>query len=122
MNIIISPENQRNIVKITGPFITVYHDQDYKEEGADIEVAITIAGRVVVDDSSVEVKNLKPRKVVSLIHKGPYDTIADGYKAILSYVQENDYEIAGPMMDLYLNDPNSVEPEDLMTEIQIPIK
>jgi len=122
MNIIMSPENQRNFVKITGPFMTVYHDQEYKEEGADIEVAIPITGRVVVDDPSVEVKNLKPRKVVSLIHKGPYDNIAAGYEAILSYVQENDYEITGPMIDLYLNDPNSVEPEELMTEIQIPIK
>jgi len=122
MNIIMSPENQRNFVKITGPFMTVYHDQEYKEEGADIEVAIPITGRVVVDDPSVEVKNLKPRKVASLIHKGPYDNIAAGYEAILSYVQENDYEITGPMIDLYLNDPNSVEPEELMTEIQIPIK
>jgi effector-binding domain-containing protein len=122
MSIIISPENQRNFVKITGPFMTVYHDQDYKEEGADIEVAIPITGRVVVDDSSVEVKNLNPRKVVSLIHKGPYEKIAEGYEAILSYVQEKDYVITGPMMDLYLNDPNSTEPEEIMTEIQIPIK
>ncbi len=92
------------------------------KEGADIEVAIPTTSRVVVDDPSVEVKNLKPRKVASLIHKGPYDNIAAGYEAILSYVKENDYEITGPMIDLYLNDPNSVEPEELMTGIQIPIK
>jgi effector-binding domain-containing protein len=122
MGTIMSPDNQRNFVKITGPFQTIYHDKDYKEDGADIEVAVPITGRIVIDDLEIEVKNLKPKKVVSLIYKGPYDSIAEGYEAILKYIQENDFEINGSMRDIYLNVPKSVEPEDLMTEIQIPIK
>ena len=109
-------------MKITGPFMTIYHDKDYKEDGADIEVAVPITGRIVIEDPEVEVRDLKPKKVVSLIYKGPYDSIAEGYEAILNYIQGNDFEINGSMRDIYLNDPNSVEPEDLMTEIQIPIK
>ena len=28
------PENQRNLVKMTGPVMAVYHDQEYKEKDA----------------------------------------------------------------------------------------
>jgi effector-binding domain-containing protein len=104
MNTIMNPENQRNYVKIVGPFMTIYHDQGYREDGADIELAIPITGRIVIDDPKVEVRNLQPARVASLVHKGPYETIAEGYEAILGYVQENGYRITGPMMDLYLND------------------
>jgi effector-binding domain-containing protein len=35
---------------------------------------------------------------------------------------KNGLEMTGPMMDVYLNDPNTVEPEDILTEIQAPVK
>ena len=120
--IIFSPENRNNFVRITGPFMTIYHDDDFVEEGADIEVAVPISGRISVEDPLVEVRNLKPLKVASLVHKGTYETIGDGYEKILGYVREKELQITGPMMDLYLNDPNKVKPEDILTEIQIPIK
>ena len=34
-----SPENQRNRVKVTGPIMFLCHDEEYKETGADIEIA-----------------------------------------------------------------------------------
>ena len=70
----------------------------------------------------MEVKNLKPVKVASLVHKGSYESIGEGYEKILTYVREKRLEVDGSMMDLYLNDPNSVKPDDILTEIQIPIK
>jgi DNA-binding transcriptional MerR regulator len=89
MSIIKSPDNRRNHVRITGPFMTIYHDEGHVEEGADIEVAIPITGRISLEDQSMEVRNLAR---------------------------------ARPMMDLYLNDPNTVEPDDILTEIQMPVK
>ena len=117
-----SPENRNNFVRITGPFMTIYHDEDFIEEGADIEVAVPITGKIQVEDSMMEVKNLKPVKVASLVHKGSYESIGEGYEKILTYVREKRLEVDGSMMDLYLNDPNSVKPDDILTEIQIPIK
>ncbi|MBT5642456.1 AraC family transcriptional regulator, partial [Candidatus Bathyarchaeota archaeon] len=35
---------------------------------------------------------------------------------------EKGYEVAGPVMDIYLNDPNQVDPDDILTEIQVQIK
>jgi len=120
--IVQSPENRNNYVKITGPFMTIYHDDDFVEEGADIEVAVPVSGRISIEDPSVEVRNLKPLKVASRVHKGSYESIGEAYGKILGYVRDNALEITGPMMDLYLNDPNSVEPDDILTEIQIPVR
>lgn len=122
MAVIHMPENQSNHVKIVGPPITIYHDQEYTEEEGDLEIAIPITGKVTVSDPSIEVKNLPKRKVVSLIHKGSYETIGMAYKTLYEHIMKNGLEMTGPMMDIYLNDPNTVEPEDILTEIQAPVK
>lgn len=43
-----SPENQQNRVKITGPFMFLCHDEEYKETDADIEIALPISGKISV--------------------------------------------------------------------------
>jgi len=37
-----SPENQRNRIRITGPIMFLCHDEEYKETGADIDIALTV--------------------------------------------------------------------------------
>jgi effector-binding domain-containing protein len=122
MKTIQSPDNRNNFVRITGPFMTIYHDEEFTEGGADIEVTVPITGKISIGDPAIEVRNLKPVKVTSLVHKGSYETIGQGYKKIIDYIQKQGYEINGLMRDIYLNDPNTVNPEDILTEIQIPIK
>lgn len=122
MGVIHMPENQANYVKIVGPFMTIYHDLEYKEEDADLEVAVPITGKVTLSDPSFEVKNLPKRKVASLVHKGSYETIGMAYKNLYEYIMKNGLEMAGSMMDIYLNDPNTVESDDILTEIQAPVK
>jgi len=119
--IIMNTENQNNYVKITGPFMTIYHDEEQPEE-ADIEVTVPITGRIMIDDPKLEVRNMKPMKVASLVYKGPYESIGPEYGKLLAYVDQEGLEITGPMMDVYLNDPNSVPPEEILTEIMIPVK
>ncbi|MFH2109676.1 MAG: MerR family transcriptional regulator [Candidatus Bathyarchaeota archaeon] len=122
MRVLYAPENQRNYVKIVGPVMTIYHDEEYKEEGADVEVAVPVTGKLVVEDPAVEVRNLEPCRVVSLVHRGSYETIGQAYQRLHGYVSEKSLEIAGPMRDLYLNDPNKVAPDEIMTEVQAPIR
>jgi effector-binding domain-containing protein len=122
MGVIHMPENQANFVKIVGPFITLYHDHEYKEQDADLELAVPITGKVTLSDPSIEVKNLPRQRVVSLVHKGSYETIGTAYAKLYDYVVKSGLELSGPMMDVYLNDPNTVEPDEILTEIQAPVK
>ena len=121
MAAVTAPENQANYVKIVGPFMTIYHDNEYRELDADLEVAVPVTGKVTLSDPALEVKNLPGRKVASLVHKGSYETIGPAYAKLYEYVIQEGYELSGPMMDLYLNDPNTVAPSEVLTEIQAPI-
>jgi effector-binding domain-containing protein len=122
VNVINLPENQSNHVKIVGPPMTLYHDHEYSEEEGEYEVAFPIIGKVTLNNPEFEVKNIPKRKVASLIHKGSYDTIALAYKTLYDYIVENGYKMIGPMMDIYISDPNITKPEEILTEIQAPIK
>ena len=120
MRCIYSPGNQRNFVKIVGPVMTIYHDEEYREEAADLEVVVPVTGKVTASEG-VEVRNLPASKVASLIHKGPYETIGPAYGKLSEYVIRSGLKPAGPLMDLYLSDPNSTPKEEIMTEIRMPV-
>ena len=75
-----------------------------------------------MSDPSFEIKNMPRRRVVSLIHKGSYETIGSAYAKLYDYVVRSELELSGPMMDVYLNDPNTVDPDEILTEIQAPVK
>jgi len=120
--VINTPENLANFVKIAGPPMSIYYDHEYSEDEGEFEVAFPITGKVTVDSPEFEVKNLPKRTVASLVHKGSYETIGLAYKALYEWIQAKGYEMIGPMMDIYLSDPNTVKPEDILTEIQAPIK
>lgn len=115
------PENQRNMVKIAGPCMAIYHDQEYKEKEADIEVAIPITGRIDAADGA-EVRNLPAAKVLAIIHKGSYDTLHLTYKELFDLMMKKGFEFAGPIRELYLNDPGKTPVDELMVEIQMPVK
>jgi effector-binding domain-containing protein len=115
------PDSQKNLVKMSGPVMAIYHDQEYKEKDADIEVAIPITGRIEVDEV-MEVKNLPPVRVLAVVHKGSYDTLHLTYKELYDYMMKKGMEFAGPGRELYLSDPCKTAPEELLTEIQVPIK
>jgi len=117
-----SPENQRNRVKVTGPVMFLCHDEEYKETGADIEIALPVSGRVSVEDPKMEIKTLPAVRVVSVIYRGPYPGVEAGYNRTFSYAEENNLEPFGPSRELYFNDPAEVPEEELMTEIQIQVR
>jgi effector-binding domain-containing protein len=121
MKVLYAPENQRNFVKMVGPIMTIYHDEEYREYDVDIEVAVPITGKMFIEDPTVEVRNLEACRVLSLVHRGSYETIGQAYQQLHRYIVEKSLLITGPMRDLYLNDPGKVSSDELLTEVQAPI-
>jgi len=118
---IFSEENQRNGLKVTGPFMTLYHDCEYREKDATIECVAPITGRIVLSDPDMEVRTLPGGKVLSLIHKGSYNKLHEAWSRIGAYAEEREFVPNGPHREVYLNDPNGVSEEELLTELQIPV-
>ena len=87
-----------------------------------MRIVVAISGKIVVDEPSIGGKILSRCKVISLIHKGSYYNIDKAYSQICKYAEENDLELVLPDRELYLNSPEEVPEEELMTEIQFSIR
>jgi len=59
--------------------------------------------------------------VLSAIHQGSYSQIAPVYAALMEYAEQNDYEVTGAPMELYLTNPMEVAENDLLTEVRLPV-
>ncbi len=89
------------------------------------EIRSPIAGNVPPngpDEHGLGVKRLDGAQVVSAIHKGPFDEVAETYAALAAWIAENGYEIIGPVEEVYLSDPQTVPPSELLTEIRFPVR
>ena len=116
-----SEENQKNGLKVTGPFMTLYHDCEYREKDATMECVAPITGRIFLSDPEMEVRILPGGKMLSLIHKGSYNKLHEAWSRIGAYAAEKEYVPNGLHREVYLNDPNIVSEEELLTELQIPV-
>ena len=124
MNQINKPGNQGRVT-ITAPIMMLCHETEYKEKDADIEIVVPITGVVKVEDPAIEVKTLPKCRVLSVVHKGAYNSyydIAYVYAAIYKYAEENNLELISPDREVYLNNREEVPEDELLTEIQFPFK
>ena len=52
---------------------------------------------------------------------GPYDQVGEAYAALDAWVAENGRQVIGPPREVYLNDPQTTAPEELLTEVVWPL-
>jgi DNA-binding transcriptional MerR regulator len=105
---------------INGKAMCLYHDGEYKENDADFEPFFPV--RKGTSSSEVSVRELAGGRCVSLIHKGPYDTLSESYKAIYSYIKEKGYSTILPTREVYIKGPGMIfrgNPNNYLTEIQM---
>ena len=69
--------------------MTLYYDSEYKDEDANFEPCLPV--RKGKDAEGISVRELKGGKTVSLIHKGPYETLSSSYKKVFAYMNEKGY-------------------------------
>ena len=105
---------------ITGPPLLVYHDMIDEDTGGEIEICVPV-GTAVPDGSGVYGRELEGGPVAATTHRGPYAEIAPAYHTLTGWISEHGHEIAGPPREIYLNDPQTVPPEELLTRVEFPI-
>lgn len=60
--------------------------------------------------------------VAWLIHQGPYDELGLAYHSLFAWIQEHGYEQRDAMREIYKNDPADTAPNELITEVILPVK
>lgn len=108
-------------LRIAGPVMSIYHDGEYRETDADIEVAVPISGKLNYTGDRIRVSTLSGGKFLSLIYKGPYLGIHEGWSRIYEYAALQGITLGIPGREYYLNDPGEVPESELLTEIQVPV-
>jgi effector-binding domain-containing protein len=105
-----------------GPPIGIYHDEEFREQDADVEVAVPVAGPVP-EGERVKARELRGFDMACIVHQGSYETIGGTYGQVMGWIEANDYRIAGPSREIYLQGPESGDdPSTYVTEIQVPVQ
>jgi effector-binding domain-containing protein len=104
--------------------------------GATISVASGIDKDHVLIDAEIPVKEAPPADLppgvkagstyagdaLSTTYRGPYDGLTAVYAKLLTYAAANGWTPAGPSWNLYVNDPAQTAPENLETQVFLPVK
>lgn len=99
-----------------------YLDGEYRETDVRIRhnEAVTAFGK---GNDNLWFRTLPAAKVLSIYHRGAYDTIGEAYAYIMEYASKNGYEIAGLARESYIDGIwNKESINDWLTEIQLPIR
>ena len=115
----------RNLFKNYGRYcngapFSLYYDNDYKEDDADIEACVPV--KTVVESEGIKCRKLAGGKAVTVIHHGPYETLGQSYQLIFDYLNENHRQISIPYREVYLKGPGLIlprSPKKFVTEIQV---
>ncbi|MFV0423110.1 AraC family transcriptional regulator [Oleidesulfovibrio sp.] len=80
-------------------------------------------GPDVEGEGSVGIREIEGGEYVTAIWKGPYTGLMNVYAALCGqWGPSSGREFSGkPCVEQYLNDPATTKPEDLLTEIRIPL-
>jgi DNA-binding transcriptional MerR regulator len=111
-------------VKETGPWMTLYHHQGYREQDLYVEVAVPIdasLGRQLQQSESPNftVYELPEENVASVIYPYSKEALPAVYEAIGLWVYSHDYHSAGSCREVYLQDDGPFRGQE---EIQFPIE
>ena len=112
---------QKNL-ELAGPPVGIYYDDPALVAASELraEIGVQIKGKPEVDPP-FRVKEVSSQDVGYALLKGPYDQIALHYPEIVSYLEEQGYKIAPPIIELYLVSGPNISPEDYLTEVRFPI-
>jgi len=110
---------------LAGRPFNMYYDEGFKEEDADIESCFPVReGREIKAPEGVSIRSLSGGKVVSIMHKGPYEQLGRSYERITSHLKEKNYKVVAPPREVYIKGPGFIfkgNPKNYLTEIQFPV-
>ena len=104
----------------SGAPLIVYPDVIDEETDGDLEICVPVAAPIS-GDGDVYSRELEGGTMATTVHHGPYNQIGQAYHTLTGWISEHGHDIAGPPRETYLNDPQMVSPEELLTRVEFPI-
>jgi len=118
---------QENKLACTGAPVFVCHEitieqvcEAEKSKSAQLEVCLPLAKKVS-GSKDISCYKLAGGEHAKILHKGPYEECGPAYQKLYSWIAAQGKKVAGPVREVYLNDPREVAKEEILTEIYAPI-
>lgn len=95
------------------------------EEDARWELWAPVEGEPSEREANAEglgVKRIPGMLVAAAMHRGPYETLGETYRALWEYIGAQGYAPAGPPVERYYSDPDTTPPQEYLTEVWIPVQ
>jgi len=102
-----------------------YLDGEYKEKNIKVRYAQAVIkdSKPFKESKTIKFEEIPETKCICIYHKGSYDRIGESYSKILKYIEDNKLKMDGFFRESYIDGVwNKENPDDYLTEIQIPIK
>jgi effector-binding domain-containing protein len=102
----------------SGPPFGAYHNRDM--QALDVEAGFPVATHLAGSEE-IHPTLIAGGEVVSTIHVGPYQTLDLAYHDLSRWIKGQGYAPSGPFYEFYLNDPATVPPDAIQTEVAVPV-
>ncbi len=104
--------------------LAIYHDapEETPESELRSDAALSVAPDAVIPAGLVEI-DIPAGRYACTVHKGPYDTIGDTWARLMGeWVPQHGHRVADcPAYEVYVNNPGNAKPDELLTELYIPL-
>ena len=101
---------------------TAYPEPGYRDSGILVEICESVA-EAKRDSGALHFKTLPAIQAACVYHRGSYRTFSESYEAVLRYVEENGYKIAGEIRERYIDGVwNREDEREWLSEIQVPVR
>ena len=97
-------------------------DGEYRETDVRIRHSEAVAA-VGKGNDQIRFRRLPAAKVLSVFHKGSYDSIGEAYAFLIRYAEQKGFHAAGLARECYIDGIwNKESEEEWLTEIQLPVE
>jgi len=103
-----------------GPVMSIYYDQEFREDAVDVEAAVAVAGAVPRGNRVRGGELPTVDEMACIVHMGNFDHLSATYGQLMGWIEANGYCLAGPFREVYM-EWNEEDPAQNVTEIQIPV-
>ncbi len=100
------------------PFVG-YYNMDM--QNLDIEIGFPVS-RPLAGQGNIQPSQVFGGKVATCLYVGPYSDVGPAYEALTQFVKDKGFEASGVAYEFYLNDPQTVQPSALQTQIYFTLK
>ena len=110
-------------LKPQGALISVYHNspEQVKECELKWDIGFPISKDISIN-APLKKATYEKKTVLEYLHQGGYNKLPEIYQKLAKYIKENGLTVILPTFEFYLNSPMHVNPVDLKTRIEIPVK